>query len=81
MKKLLALLFIFSVCVYNAQRTMFTGQNNYVAQVIIFQSPAIVTSVLIAYYNSSDPTSYNVARSKSYQKPLKQLRGFFYDTF
>ncbi len=81
MKKLLTLFLLLLAFISNAQRTMFTGQNNYVAQVIIFQSPAIVTSVLIAYYDSSDPTSYNVARSKSYQKPLKQLRGFFYDTF
>lgn len=47
----------------NAQRTMFTGQNNYVAPVVTFQPPAIVTSGLIAYLDASDPTSYSGAGS------------------
>ncbi len=81
MKKLITILFVFSAFIVNAQRTMFTGQNNYVAQVVIFQPPAIVTSGLITYLDASDPTKYNGNGSKSYQKPLNFLRGFFYDIF
>jgi len=49
MKKIITILFVFSAFISNAQRTMFTGQNNYVAPVVTFQPPAIVTSGLIAY--------------------------------
>ena len=81
MKNVFTLLFLFSAFISNAQRTMFTGQNNYVAPVVTFQPPAIVTSGLIAYLDASDPTKYNGNGSKSYQKPLNFLRGFFYDIF
>jgi hypothetical protein len=57
MKKLITLLFVFIAFTSNAQRTIFTSQNNYVAPVVTFQPPAIVTSGLIAYLDASDPTS------------------------
>ena len=63
MKKQLTLLLIITAFTSNAQRTMFTGQNNYVAPVVTFQPPAIVTSGLIAYLDASDPTSYPGAGS------------------
>jgi len=59
MKKLLTLLFVFSAFIVNAQRTMFTGQNNYVAPATPFQAPIIVTSGLITYLDASDPSSYS----------------------
>jgi hypothetical protein len=59
MKKLL-LLFILSGFVSYGQRTMFSGQNNFVAPVTVgFQAPAIVSSGLITYLDASDPTSYS----------------------
>jgi hypothetical protein len=81
MKKLLFLLLFLTAFTSNAQRTMLTGQNNYLAPVVTFQPLAIVTSGLITYLDASDPTKYNGNGSKSYQKPLNQLRVFFYDIF
>ena len=59
MKKLITLLFLFSAFIVNAQRTMFTGQNNYVAPATPFQAPLIATSGLITYLDASDPSSYS----------------------
>ena len=58
MKKIITLLFVFIAFTSNAQRTMFTSQNNYVAPATPFQAPAIVTSGLITYLDASDPSSY-----------------------
>jgi hypothetical protein len=49
MKKIITLLFVFYAFTSNAQRAMFTVQNNYVAPVVTFQPSAIVTSGLKAY--------------------------------
>ena len=43
MKKIFTLLFLFSAFIINAQRTIFTSQNNYVAPAIPFQAPAIIS--------------------------------------
>ena len=59
MKKLLALLFIFSAFIINAQRTMFTGQNNYVVPAIPFQAPPIVTNGLLLNLDAANPASYS----------------------
>ena len=55
MKKLFALLFLLSVFISNAQRTMFGSQNNYVAPVTAFQG-TVVTGGLILNLNA---TSYS----------------------
>lgn len=55
MKKLLTLLFIFSGFISNAQRTMFGGQNNYVAPV---GPPALVTAGLVLNLNAGNTSSY-----------------------
>lgn len=58
MKNLITiLLFLFSFSSF-AQRTMFGRQNNYVAPVISFQAPEIITSGLITYLDASDVNSY-----------------------
>jgi hypothetical protein len=60
MKKNITLLFLFSAFIVNAQRTMFTRQNNYVTEAAApFQVPPIITSGLIAYLDASDPSSYS----------------------
>jgi hypothetical protein len=53
MKKLFTILFILSAFFSNAQRTMFGGQNNYVAPVV---PPTLVTNGLILYLNASSYT-------------------------
>ena len=54
-KKLLPFLFLFSAFVSHAQRTMFSRQNNYVAQ----ETPAIlITTDLLLYLDADNPTSY-----------------------
>jgi hypothetical protein len=58
MKKLITILFFFTAFISNAQRTMFGGQNNYVAPVIPFQAPDIISTGLIAYLDASDVSSY-----------------------
>ena len=58
MKNLITILFIFSAFISNAQRTMFGGQNNYVAPV----APAIVpTNNLILYLNANSYAGNGVA--------------------
>jgi hypothetical protein len=66
MKNLITILFIFSAFISNAQRTMFGGQNNYVAPV----APAIVpTNNLILNLNASaysgSGTSWSDASSQN----------------
>ena len=59
MKKLLILLFLLFAFNSNAQRTMFTGQNNYVVPAIPFQAPAIVQNGLLLNLDAADPVSYS----------------------
>lgn len=59
MKKLISILFLLSAFTSHAQRTMFGGNNNYVAPATPFQAPLIVTSGLITYLDASDPSSYS----------------------
>lgn len=55
MKKNITLLFLFSAFIVNAQRTMFTRQNNYVAPEI----PAtLITTDLLLYLDADNPASY-----------------------
>ena len=63
MKKLLTILFFLSALTSNTQRTMFGAQNNYVAPVIPFQAPAVVTSGLVLYLDAANPSSYPGAGS------------------
>jgi hypothetical protein len=59
MKKIVTLLFLFSAFITNAQRTLFWGQNNYVAPVAAaYQGPAIVTSDLLLNLDAENPASY-----------------------
>ena len=53
MKKLFTILLLFAAFIANAQRTMFGGQNNYVAPVV---PPTLVTNGLILYLNASSYT-------------------------
>lgn len=55
MKKITTILFIFSAFIANAQRTMFTGQNNYVAPVV---SANIITTDLLLYLDAGNVSSY-----------------------
>lgn len=50
MHKLIIIIFLFSAYTSNAQRSMFGGQNNYVAPVT---PPVVVTNGLILYLNAS----------------------------
>ena len=55
MKKIFTLLFIFSAFTSHAQRTMFVGNNNYVAPEI----PAtLITTDLLLYLDADNPASY-----------------------
>ena len=55
MKKILTLLLLLTACISNAQRTMFTSQNNYVAPEI----PAtLITTDLLLYLDADNPASY-----------------------
>ena len=56
MKNLITLLFLFSAFTSNAQRTMFTGQNNYVAPAVPPVAP--VTTGLILYLDATKSASY-----------------------
>jgi hypothetical protein len=61
MKKLITILFFFSAFISNAQRTMFSGQNNFVAPAaaaVSFQSPTIATTDLLLYLDAENPSSY-----------------------
>jgi hypothetical protein len=56
MKKLFVILLLFSAFISNAQRTMFTGQNNYVAPAVPPVAP--VTTGLILYLDATKSASY-----------------------
>ncbi len=56
MKKIFTILFLFSAFVSHAQRTMFTGQNNYVAPAVPPVAP--VTTGLILYLDATKSASY-----------------------
>ena len=58
MKKLITLILLSTALISNAQRTMFGGQNNYVAPVIPFQAPPIITTGLILNLDAGNPASY-----------------------
>jgi hypothetical protein len=55
MKTLFTLLFLFSVLSTNAQRTMFGGNNNYVAPLV---TSRIITSDLLLYLDAGNTSSY-----------------------
>jgi len=71
MKKLFTILLLFAAFIANAQRTMFGGQNNYVAPVV---PPTLVTNGLILYLNASSYTGTgtiwndNSGQNNSYAK-------------
>jgi hypothetical protein len=73
MKNLITILFIFSAFISNAQRTMFGGNNNYVAPV----APAIVpTNNLILYLNANSYAGNGVAwNDNSTQNNTATLEG------
>jgi len=50
MKKILTIILLFSAFITNAQRTMFTGQNNYVTPLT---PPSLVTNGLLLYLNAN----------------------------
>jgi len=58
MKTYLTIFFFLSAFTSNAQRTMFSVQNNYAAPVIPFQAPAVVTSGLVLLLDAANPASY-----------------------
>ena len=58
MKNLFTIFILFTALISNAQRTMFRGQNNYVAPAIPFQAPSLVQNGLIQNLDASDPASY-----------------------
>ncbi len=62
MRTILSILFVFSAFFTHAQRTLFSGQNNYVALVAPFQAPPLttgeVTSGLLLYLNAGNTASY-----------------------
>jgi hypothetical protein len=51
------LVFLFSINV-RAQRAMFGSQNNYVAPIIAYQAPVIITNGLVLNLDAADPSSY-----------------------
>jgi hypothetical protein len=59
MKNLLTLFLLLTAFTSNAQRTLFGGNNNYVAPAAaVFQGPAIVTSDLLLNLDAENPASY-----------------------
>jgi hypothetical protein len=59
MKKLLTLFFFLSALTSNAQLTVFGAQNNYMAPIIPFQAPAIITNGLVLNLDAGNPASYS----------------------
>lgn len=55
MKKLLIILFLFTAFISNAQRTLFGGQNNYVAPAV---PPTLVTAGLVLNLDAGNSSSY-----------------------
>ena len=58
MKKIITILFFFTAFISNAQRTMFSGQNNFVAPVVV-APPALVTEGLVLNLDAGNASSYN----------------------
>jgi hypothetical protein len=58
MKKFLTILFLFSAFLSHAQRTMFSGQNNYVGPIVLAE-PSIVTDGLIFNVDAANTSSYS----------------------
>lgn len=58
MKKLFIILFIFSASISNAQRTMFGGNNNYVAPVGPPPPPVVITEGLVLCLDATSTYSY-----------------------
>ena len=59
MKNLFTVLFFFSAFITNAQRTIFTSQNNYVAPGITTPRSGISTTDLLLYLDVDNPNSYS----------------------
>jgi hypothetical protein len=59
MKKIFILLILFSAFISNAQQSFFKGNNNYVAPIIPFQAPAIITNGLVLNLDAGNPASYS----------------------
>ena len=53
---LLMMVLTMNVC---AQRAMFGSQNNYVAPILPYQAPVIITNGLVLNLDAADPTSYS----------------------
>lgn len=66
MQKNLTIFLLFVALISNAQRTMFGGNNNYVAPAVPFQAPPIITLGLIQNLDASDPMSYQVANGNTW---------------
>jgi hypothetical protein len=58
MKKLFTILFLLSAFISNAQRTMFSGQNSYVAMPTVSSSP-IITNGLVFNVDAANVSSYS----------------------
>jgi len=63
MKKIFTILFILSVFISNAQRTMFGGNNNYVAPVGPPPPPVVITDGLVLCLDATSTYSYSGAGS------------------
>ena len=58
-KKLLTIFILFFAFLLNAQHSFFSGNNNYVAPVVAFQAPELITNGLVLYLDAANPTSYS----------------------
>ena len=58
MKKIFTIISLFSAFMANAQQSFFRTNNNYVAPVIPFQAPPIITTGLILNLDAGNPASY-----------------------
>jgi hypothetical protein len=58
MKKNITLFLLLTAFISNAQRTMFTGNNNYVKPVVASQNSAAVTNGLVLHLDTSNTASY-----------------------
>ena len=58
MKKLITLILLSTALISNAQRTMFGGQNNYIAPVGSSQAPSLITNGLVLNLDAANSVSY-----------------------
>lgn len=58
-KKLLTIFILFFAFLLNAQHSFFSGNNNYVAPVVAFQAPELITNGLVLYLDAANPTSFS----------------------